>query len=95
MGYVLPVAIGKKGNEFVFNTKPGLHYWHTPDNAENALVRGSDEDQQLAVKDLYALLLHTTSTHAPRNSARCPGARAITVRATSCRTERLRGRSSN
>jgi len=72
LGYVLPVAIGKKGGEFVFNTKPGLHYWHTPDNAENALVRGGDEDQQLAVKDLYALLLHTTSTHAPQEFSTLP-----------------------
>ena len=50
LGYVLPVAIGRKGKELVFNAKPGLHYWHTPDNAENALVRGSAEDQQMAVK---------------------------------------------
>ncbi len=72
LGYVLPVAIGKKGNEFVFNTKPGLHYWHTPDNAENALVRGGAEDQQAAVQDLYALLLHTTSTHAPQEFSTMP-----------------------
>ena len=72
LGYVLPLAIGKKGDKFVFNAKPGLHYWHTPDNAENALVRGGDEDQQLAVKDLYALLLHTTSTHAPQEFSTVP-----------------------
>ena len=72
LGYVLPVAIGKKGDEFVFNTKPGLHYWHTPDNAENALVRGSGEDQRAAVQDLYALLLHTTSTHAPQEFGTMP-----------------------
>jgi hypothetical protein len=72
LGYVLPVAIGKKGNAFVFNAKPGLHYWHSPDNAENALVRGSAEDQQMAVKDLYALLLHTTSTHAPQEFSTVP-----------------------
>jgi hypothetical protein len=72
LGYVLPVAIGKKGDEFVFNAKPGLHYWHTPDNAESALVRGGAEDQQAAVQDLYALLLHTASTHAPQEFSTVP-----------------------
>jgi hypothetical protein len=72
LGYVLPVAIGKKGGEFVFNAKPGLHYWHTPDNAQNALVRGGGEDQEAAVRDLYALLLHTTSTHAPQEFGTMP-----------------------
>jgi hypothetical protein len=72
LGYLLPVAIGKKGGEFVFNTKPGLHYWHTPDNAENALVRGGAEDQEAAVRDLYALLLHTTSTNAPQEFGTVP-----------------------
>jgi len=72
LGYVLPVATGRKGDEFVFNTTPGLHYWHTPDNAQNALVRGGPEDQQLAVRDLYALLLHTTSTHAPQEFGTMP-----------------------
>jgi hypothetical protein len=52
--------------------RPGLHYWHTPDNAQNALVRGGAEDQQMAVKDLYALLLHTTSTHAPQEFGTMP-----------------------
>ena len=95
LGYVLPVAIARKGNALVFNAKPGLHYWHTPDNAENALVRGSAEDQQMAVQDLYALLLHTTSTHAPRNSAPCRGAPEIIVRATSCPTAQPREGSSS
>ncbi len=72
LGYVLPMAVGKRGDEFLFNVKPGLHYWHTPDNAENALVRGSGEDQRLAVQDLYALLLHTTSTHAPQEFGTFP-----------------------
>jgi len=72
LGYLLPVAIGKKGGEFIFNTKPGLHYWHTPDNAENALVRGGADDQEAAVRDLYALLLHTTSTHAPQEFGTVP-----------------------
>jgi len=72
LGYVHPKAIAKKGDEFIFNTKPGLHYWHTPDNAHNALVRGGDEDQQWAVRDLYALLLHTTSTHAPQEFSTIP-----------------------
>jgi hypothetical protein len=30
----------------------------------NALVRGGAEDQEWAVKDLYAMLLHSSSTHA-------------------------------
>jgi hypothetical protein len=72
LGYVLPIAIGRQGDEFVFNAQPGLHYWHTPDNAQNALVRGGDEDQRLAVQDLYALLLHTTSTHAPQEFSTVP-----------------------
>jgi len=49
---------------YVFDPRPHLHYWQTPTNAINALVRGGAEDQELAVKDLYAMLLHTTSTHA-------------------------------
>ena len=77
---VLPRAVGRqdwpgeaaqagdeplKSDGYIFETKPSLHYWHTPDNAQNSLVRGTAEDQQLAVRDLYALLLHTSSTHAP------------------------------
>jgi hypothetical protein len=72
VGYVLPTAIARKGDEFVFNTELGLHYWHTQDNAENALVRGGPEDQQAAVADLYAMLLHTTSTHAPQEFSGVP-----------------------
>ncbi len=72
LGYVLPRAIARKGDEFIFNTQPGLHYWHTQDNAHNALVRGIAEDQQWAVKDLYAILLHTTSTHAPQEFSTIP-----------------------
>jgi hypothetical protein len=49
---------------YVFETRPGLHYFHTPDNSEAQLIRGDPEDQELTVKDLYAMLLHTTSTHA-------------------------------
>jgi hypothetical protein len=72
LGYVFPGAIGRRGNQIVFNSKPGLHYWHTPDNAQNALVRGGSEDQQWAVRDLYALLLHTTSTHVPQEFSTIP-----------------------
>lgn len=72
LGYVLPVAIAHKGDEFVFNNEFGLHYWHTQDNAQNALVRGGPEDQQAAVNDLYAVLLHTTSTHAPQEFSGLP-----------------------
>jgi hypothetical protein len=72
VGYVLPTAIGRRGDEFVFNTDLGLHYWHTQDNAENALVRGGPGDQQVAIADLYAMLLHTTSTHAPQEFSGLP-----------------------
>lgn len=80
LDFVLPRAVnreewpgeaGQAGSQpiraegYVFETKQSLHYWHTPDNAQNAVVRGSPEDQIVAVKDLYALLLHTSSTHAP------------------------------
>jgi hypothetical protein len=49
----------------LFNAAPSIHYWQTPNNAQNALVRGTPEDQQAAVADLYTLLVHTSSTHAP------------------------------
>jgi hypothetical protein len=63
--YLWPQQIAKnEDGSPVFNTTPALHYFHTLDNAENALVRGAPEDQQNAVNDLYALLVHTTSTHA-------------------------------
>lgn len=55
-----------KGEGYIFDPRRHLHYWHTQDNAQNHLVRGTPEDQELAVRDLYALLLHTTSTHAPQ-----------------------------
>jgi len=72
LGYVYPRAIAQLGEQVVFNADFGLHYWHTLDNAQNALVRGGAEDQRLAVQDLYALLLHTTSTHAPQEFSGVP-----------------------
>jgi hypothetical protein len=72
LGYVFPMAVAAEGDQFVFNRRPGLHYWHTPDNAQNALVRGGAVDQALAVGDLYALLVHTTSTHAPQEFSTFP-----------------------
>jgi hypothetical protein len=72
LGYVCPEAIDKKGDEFIFDSAYKLHYWHAPDNAESALVRGGAEDQMAAVRDLYALLLHTTSTHAPQEFGTVP-----------------------
>jgi hypothetical protein len=62
--YVDPMAIAKKPGGYVFQSERTLHYWHTPDNSENQLVRDDPKDQQLTVNDLYALLLHTSSTHA-------------------------------
>jgi hypothetical protein len=72
LGYVLPVAIDRKRDEFIFDSAYKLHYWQTPNNAQNALVRGGAEDQTVAVRDLYALLLHTTSTHAPQEFGTVP-----------------------
>lgn len=66
---------GLKGVEqegTVFSEMPSIHYWQTPDMAQNALVRGSPEDQQNAVRDLYALLVHTSSTHAPQEFGTVP-----------------------
>jgi hypothetical protein len=56
----------------VFQAGPSLHYWQTPNNAQNALVRGTPDDQRAAVEDLYALLVHTTSTHAPQEFGTVP-----------------------
>ncbi len=61
-----------KGRGYIFDQRAVLHYWHTPTNSMNHLVRGSAEDQELAVKDLYAMLLHTTSTHAPQEFGAVP-----------------------
>jgi hypothetical protein len=61
-----------RGQGCVFNNRSVLHYWHTPTNSLNALVRGAAEDQECAVRDLYALLLHTTSTHAPQEFGSVP-----------------------
>ena len=72
LGYVLPIAIAPKGDQPVYDTTPLLHYWHSLDNAENGLVRGDPQDQELAVKDLYAMLLHTTSTHATQEFGTYP-----------------------
>jgi len=56
----------------LFNAERSIHYWQTPNNAQNALVRGAVEDQQAAVADLYALLVHTSSTHAPQEFGSVP-----------------------
>jgi len=61
--YVLPFATDKVGDRLIFNEQPALHYWQTPNNAQVSLVRGTAWDQQWAVKELYALLLHSSSTH--------------------------------
>ena len=61
--YTFPESIGKQGEQVIFNEQPGLHYWQTPNNAQVSLVRGTASDQEWSVKDLYAMLLHSTSTH--------------------------------
>lgn len=63
LGYTWPCATDQHGEEFTFNEQPGLHYWQTPNMTQTALVRGTPEDQQWALRELYAMLLHTTSTH--------------------------------
>lgn len=70
--YILPQAIGQKNGSYIFSTATRLHYWHTPDNSENQLVRDDPKDQELAVKDLYALLLHTSSTQATQEFGAYP-----------------------
>ena len=61
-----------EAEDYLFDDTLGLHYWQTPNNAQNALVRGTAQDQKLAVQDLYALLLHTSSTHAPQEFGTFP-----------------------
>ena len=63
--YIWPSAIGQDGDTFIFNEQPMMHYWQTPNNAQVSLVRGTAWDQEWALKELYALLLHTSSTHLP------------------------------
>ncbi|NUQ65871.1 MAG: hypothetical protein HUU20_25700 [Pirellulales bacterium] len=63
---------GTEQENFVFSEMPAIHYWQTPNNAQSALVRGSPEDQQAAIRDLYALLVHTSSTHAPQEFGTVP-----------------------
>jgi hypothetical protein len=72
LGYDLPRATDRHGDEFDFDTQWRLHYWQDPDNSENELIRDDPEDQELVVRDLYALLLHTSSTHAPQEFGTYP-----------------------
>jgi serine/threonine protein kinase len=61
-----------RGQGYIFNNRSVLHYWHTPTNAGNHLVRGAAEDQELAVRDMYSMLLHSTSTHASQEFGSVP-----------------------
>jgi hypothetical protein len=70
--YVHPDAMAKTSEGYVFDARPGLHFFHTPDNSENQLVRGDPEDQELTVKDLYSMLLHTSSTQATQECCTYP-----------------------
>jgi hypothetical protein len=70
--YVLPNALSDVGGTYTFEEAPRLHYWHTPDIAENELVRGDADAQKGIVEDLYALLVHTTSTHAAQEFGAYP-----------------------
>ncbi len=78
--YVDPHAVARKNGADVFNYPPALHYWQSDLNAQAALVRGSAQDQEDAVKDLYALLLHTNATHSTQEWGSFPwGTREITL----------------
>jgi hypothetical protein len=62
--YVDPKAVARDGDSYTFNEKRVIISWFSTANALNHLVRGSAEDQRLAVQDLYAVLLHSSSTNA-------------------------------
>jgi hypothetical protein len=70
--YVLPYALSEHDGKYAFDEAPRLHYWHMPDIAENELVSGRPEAQKEIVEDLYALLVHTTSTHATQEFGTYP-----------------------
>jgi hypothetical protein len=70
--YVLPYALSEENGKYKFDELARLHYWHTPDIAENELVQGRPEAEKEIVEDLYALLLHTTSTHATQEFGTYP-----------------------
>jgi hypothetical protein len=70
--YVLPYALSEHDGKYTFDEAPRLHYWHMPDIAENELVSGRPEAQKEIVEDLYALLVHTTSTHATQEFGTYP-----------------------
>jgi hypothetical protein len=70
--FVWPRAVARTRDGDQFDERKLLHYWQSSNNAQNALVRGAPEDQEAAVRDLYALLLHTTSTHAPQEFSTVP-----------------------
>lgn len=70
--YVLPNALSVHGGEYTFDNTARLHYSHTPDVAENELVRGQQSSQKAIIEDLYALLVHTTSTHATQEFGTYP-----------------------
>jgi hypothetical protein len=44
-----------------YGDRKWLHHYLTMENTETEVIRG---DQQMAIEELYALLLHTSSTHA-------------------------------
>ena len=74
LGYVLPVAIGKKGGEFVFNTKPGLallaHAGQRPKCPGARQRRGPD--QRWPSTTSMPCCCTPTSTHAPQEFSTVP-----------------------
>ena len=61
--FIAPVALSIKQGRYEFDATKRIHYWQSQNNAENLIVRGLTKEQKHVVKDLYALLLHTTSTN--------------------------------
>lgn len=72
LAYTWPAAAQREGDEFLYNEEPGIHYWQTPNSAQASLVRGTAWDQEWAVRELYAMLLHSTSTHLPAEFGTIP-----------------------
>jgi hypothetical protein len=70
--YLIAFPVGKTPAGIEFNARSEIHYWQSFNNSFSALARGGPQDQRDAVQDLYAILLHTTSTHAPQEFGTLP-----------------------
>jgi hypothetical protein len=70
--YPLQRGVDEKDGQVIYDVKSKMHYFHSTDNAMNQLVRGNPGDQQAVVEDLYAMLLHTSSTNATQEFGAVP-----------------------